>query len=171
MNVQVKYWTCYKSTSHNFVLKRSTCFAWMDLNHNIHSRRHKLRRERREISLTVLLVHYRDVTVEFSIGAEFRAKQVWTVLYNDITNHEQKNKREGGLLTFFPWKEGGGLIRERGLSWDGELNRRFIVYMYNIKTNNELTLGQGHIRQLWPRFLWSRKNHFLCFLKVLSLHP
>ena len=145
MNVQVKYWTCYKSTSHNFVLKRSTCFAWMDLNHNIHSRRHKLRRERREISLTVLLVHYRDVTVEFSIGAEFRAKQVWTVLYNDITNHEQKNKREGGLLTFFPWKEGGGggLLGRGGSVEMGSLIEDLLYICITVKLTMNLLQGKG----------------------------
>ena len=43
-------------------VSRSTCFAWMDLNHIIHSRGkkhdwHMLCRERRGISLTVLLVN------------------------------------------------------------------------------------------------------------------
>ena len=77
--------TCYKSASHKLKSERSelqctrsrsdrasdevwrsTCFVCMDLNHIINSREKKrltvLCRERREISLTVLLVNCHDVT-------------------------------------------------------------------------------------------------------------
>ena len=45
-------------------------------------------RERREISLTVLLVNCHDIVGRIFDG-EFRAKQVWNVLKKGITNQEK----------------------------------------------------------------------------------
>ena len=49
--------------------------------------------ERREISLTVLLVNCHDIIGRIFDG-EFRAKQVWNVLKKGITNQEKNNKNK-----------------------------------------------------------------------------
>ena len=71
-------------------VSKSTCFAWMDLNHHMID---MLYRERREISLTVLLVNCHDVTGR--IFDLWISRQTGMKSLKNGINNQEKNK---GLL-------------------------------------------------------------------------
>ena len=55
-----------------------------------------------------------------------------------------KKKREGGLLTFFPWKEGGGGLLGRGGSVEmGSLIEDLLYICITVKLTMNLLQGKG----------------------------